>query len=303
MRCLEFYSGIGGFAVAARQIGWEVCLAIDIDQLAAQVYRHNFDHVHEIRTIDSVSADKLASANADLWWMSPPCQPFTRRGNELDLGDSRTESFLTLLNHLGELQPNMLALENVPEFRSSLAAKKLRRALLKLGYRWHEIEICPTELGLPNRRRRFYLVASRLAEPNFIEAVQTGFTLRSALDVQTPGDLLLTDTVATDYHTALHWVRGDDPKAITSCFTSAYGKSPIRSGSYVLTDNGLRHFAPQEILRLLGFPRWFELPSDISRKAAWKLVGNSLSIPVVVHVLQSLGRNDRVSAAYDEKPI
>ena len=69
-------------------------------------------------------------------------------------------------------------------------------------------------------------------------------------------------------------VRGDDPAAITSCFTSAYGKSPVRSGSYLITSDGLRRFSPEEILRLLGFPRWFSLPPELRPRTAWKLVGN-----------------------------
>jgi len=42
-----------------------------------------------------------------------------------------------------------------------------------------------------------------------------------------------------------------------------------------------------EILRLLGFPAAFALPPARSADA-WALVGNSLSIPAVRHVLQEL---------------
>ena len=85
MRCLELYCGIGGFAVAAQQLGWQVVRAVDINQRAAEVYRHNFDHVLETRTIESLSTSDLSATEADLWWMSPPCQPFTARGQRRDI--------------------------------------------------------------------------------------------------------------------------------------------------------------------------------------------------------------------------
>jgi len=46
------------------------------------------------------------------------------------------------------------------------------------------------------------------------------------------------------------------------------------------------------VLRLLGFPAWFDLPADIGPRTASKLVGNSLSIPVVMHLLQLLTGKD-----------
>ena len=50
-------------------------------------------------------------------------------------------------------------------------------------------------------------------------------------------------------------------------------------------DGRLRRFSPGEVLRLLGFPASFELPPDLPRDAAWRLVGNSLSLPPVSAVL------------------
>ena len=35
---------------------------------------------------------------------------------------------------------------------------------------------------------------------------------------------------------------------MTHCFTSAYGRSPVRSGSYVSVEGGLRRFSPAEII-------------------------------------------------------
>jgi hypothetical protein len=101
------------------------------------------------------------------------------------------------------------------------------------------------------------------------------------------------------YEGALDVVDPDVPGAVTACFTAAYGRSPVRSGSY-LALNGpdgpgnpsdqprLRRFSPTEVLRLLGFPAAFTLPPDLPPEKAWPLAGNSLSVPAVRRVLSSL---------------
>jgi hypothetical protein len=43
-----------------------------------------------------------------------------------------------------------------------------------------------------------------------------------------------------------------------------------------------------EILRLLGFPPDFGLPPELSTQVAWRLVGNSLSVPAVRYVLSAI---------------
>ena len=55
------------------------------------------------------------------------------------------------------------------------------------------------------------------------------------------------------------------------------------------TDGRVRRFSPQEILRLHGFPDGFELAPGLDRVKQYKLVGNSLSVPVVRVLLNALG--------------
>ena len=94
------------------------------------------------------------------------------------------------------------------------------------------------------------------------------------------------------YGAALHVVRAEDPDAVTTCFTSAYGRSPVRSGSYLATETGLRRFSPAEILRLLGFSASYRLPADLPLENAWRLVANSLSIVAIRSVLSTVPELD-----------
>ena len=113
-------------------------------------------------------------------------------------------------------------------------------------------------------------------------------SVASVLDAQPAADLWCDPLLATRYAGALDIVDADDPKSRTSCFTSAYGRSPVRSGSYLSTPTGLRRFSPAEILRLLDFPEQYRLPASWSAPTAWLLVGNSVSVRAVRWVLSAI---------------
>lgn len=316
---LELYCGIGGCAAAlpALPVETRVAAALDINTRALRVYRRSFPgHRAEPRNLEAVSSSELAAFGADLWWLSPPCQPFTRRGLGRDADDPRARSLLHLIRCMGEVRPRAVALENVPGFEGSRVHDRLRATLDRAGYRVRETLLCPSELGVPNRRRRYYLTAGLDRDPAAPRDAGMRADAGGAWDGarlpdligRRPGsgggpaadsdpaadpDLLVDPALARRYEGALHIVDPDDPDALTACFTAAYGRSPVRSGSYlrlppVAGEPRLRRFAPHEILRLLGFPADYGLPPDLPAAQAWPLVGNSLSVPAVHAVLAPL---------------
>ncbi len=293
---LELFCGIGGCAAALAPSGARIAAALDVSRVALAVYERNFDHPARARTVEGLDAAELAGFGADLWWLSPPCQPFTRRGLGRDADDPRARGLLALLDRIPEMGaagPSRLALENVPGFVGSRCHARLLETLEAAGYRVRERLLCPTELGVPNRRRRYYLVARRGAAPAPWPAPPAGGAPLAAYLDPTDGpaapELELDPRLARRYRHALDVVDPADPAAVAACFTAAYGRSPVRSGSYLpLAGGGLRRFAPAEILRLLGFPDGFSLPPDMPPKRAWPLLGNSLSVSAVRYVLGTL---------------
>jgi len=285
---LELFCGIGGLATALRGTGARIAEATDINHRALAVVGHNFSHPTAVRLLDSVAYSTLADIQADLWWLSPPCQPFTRRGKKGDDEDPRSRPLLHLMGAIAEIRPRYLALENVPQIRDSRCRDLLLSTLSATGYQVQERLLCPTALGFPNRRLRYYLVASReglLVRRNAVAPKARQLPLETFLDPRPDEDLALDSPTLERYRPALHIVQPGDPFAITHCFTSAYGRSPVRSGSYLATVGGVRRFSPEEVLRLLGFPPDFGFPEETTRSARWRLAGNSLSTPAVRHVL------------------
>ncbi|MCP4660095.1 MAG: DNA methyltransferase [bacterium] len=290
LRVLELFCGIGGCAAALGPGPHAtVAAALDINRTALEVYAHNFSHPSFPLTLESVPASRLTRWGADLWWMSPPCQPFTRRGLGKDIEDPRARALVAVIRRLGELRPRYVALENVPGFLGSRVDELLRETLERSGYTAvRERLLCPSELGIPNRRRRFYLVASSDRLLPVPVGSRRGSRLRDYLDPCDRPELRVDPDLLERYRGALDVVEAEDPEAMTACFTSAYGRSPVRSGSYLATPSGIRRFSPSEILRLLGFPESFELPPELELRNAWRLVGNSLSLAPVRSMLATI---------------
>lgn len=255
--------------------------AIDHDLYAHQTYTANFDHPALRLNLVSVKPARLAGFGADLWWLSPPCQPFTVRGARRDIADRRCESLLHLLEVLPEVRPPTVVVENVPGFEHSQAHGLLREALR--GYAITSCELCPTSLGIPMERRRFYLVAT--TGPADLEPTPgPRRVLASYLDPEPDPAMLLTPAFLERFEDALHVVEAEDPEATAVCFTGAYGHSPVYAGAYLRREGRLYRFSPAEIARLMGFPEGFVLPTDVRR--ASKLLGNSLSVDAVRFVLE-----------------
>lgn len=291
VKALEFFSGIGAFAEAARHFGIEVQSAFDIDIRANQTYELNFGLKPNHRNLDTIFAEQISFA--DLWWMSPPCQPYTVRGNQKDLQDPRTKSLVNLLEILKIAKPKAVLVENVSGFRGTDAHHLLLKTFDEAGYRVDSLELDPFDFGIPMRRPRLYFVATTsgvIFHPVPLSEFAGNFhKLAEFIGPDFEKNLIIDDQSQTRYGDSLHAVDPNDPAAYAICFTSGYWKSFRSSGSYIrLSDGKLRRFAPEEIIRLLGFSEHFHFPDGLSLQAKIQLAGNSVDVRAVKYLLSGL---------------
>ncbi|KAL4065771.1 S-adenosyl-L-methionine-dependent methyltransferase [Scleroderma yunnanense] len=169
MRAIEFYSGIGGFHLALNRsnVSGTVISAYDWDQTACHVYAANFGCkiVHKA-DISGLIAAQLSKLQADLWLLSPACQPYTVLNPDAKGAvDPRAQSFLHLINNvLPELaaeqaHPRYILIENVAGFQDSDTRHYLLSVLGRLRYDVAEFILNPLQFGVPNSRSRYYLLA------------------------------------------------------------------------------------------------------------------------------------------------
>ncbi|KIP04052.1 hypothetical protein PHLGIDRAFT_25806 [Phlebiopsis gigantea 11061_1 CR5-6] len=329
IRALEFYSGIGGLhlALARSQVNGSVIRAYDWDQSACQVYQKNHGPgIVKKADILLLTATELRTFNAELWLLSPSCQPYTVL-NPLAKGaeDPRAK------------YPRYMLVENVAGFETSSTRLRLLHILDKLGYACSEFLLTPLQFGIPNSRLRYYLLAkwNPLKSTNTPVEAAAQMILRHIpgqggdwldprdateriYDVQEVRRYLDDDLEGSDFRISDRvlekWGRLFDivlPSARrTCCFTRGYTKLAERAGSVLqmneeldgsadavrlLDPLRLRYFSPSELLRLFCFelprdsgPESFTWPDAISTKTKYKLIGNSVNVEVVRHLIEYL---------------
>jgi site-specific DNA-cytosine methylase len=202
---VELFSGIGGMGCAAAGLV-RVVAAFDQDREAGRVFETNLGLPPAPLNVTSLTADALRRFDAGGWLMSPPCQPFTSKGKRRDIEDPRCEGLLALITRLPEVRPRFLLLENVPPFAESRARERLVAALAGAGRHVREVTICPTQLGIPNRRLRYYLLASAAPLPAPPPLPQVGQQLADYLDREPAPELYVTREYAAEHALCMHVV-------------------------------------------------------------------------------------------------
>ena len=288
-KAIEFFAGVGGFAHAVDG-RFPIEVAYDINAHAARWYRTQFNHQYRNQSIDGLKVQDILDHGANLWWLSPPCQPFTRKGRQLDWNDNRNLAFRHLLTLLPEVRPTVIAMENVPGFQGSQTHSIFKQVIKAQGYHLSEWCLCPSSLGVPNQRRRYYAVAA--SAPVSIELNSSGGrSVGEFVNPEHDGDpqLQLPEHVCLKFQKGIHIC--DSESNTTRCFTAGYGRNWVKSGSYYRHSQGVRTFHPLEVAALLGHPI-DKLPQELTFRQAWKCLGNSLSLFVMRRIVDELIRHE-----------
>jgi tRNA (cytosine38-C5)-methyltransferase len=148
----------------------EIVAHFDINPNANLTYKHNFPEVNTVDTnLEHLDSEYFDQLKPDAFLMSPPCQPYTRAGKQLDTQDPRAKALLHLIQVIQNMKnpPEYILLENVKNFEISDSCKLLMEALENAEYAYQEFILSPVQFGIPNERVRYFLIARRHAKFNF----------------------------------------------------------------------------------------------------------------------------------------
>ncbi len=300
LRALEFFSGIGAFAQAAADHNIEVLAAYDQSQWANLAYEKNYGVKPISRNLDNIAVASLPEA--DIWWLSPPCTPYTRRGLQRDIADQRAKSLLHLISCMLAKRPPVIIVENVEAFLQSKMRSILEDALVEAGYYFSVIHLDSRMFGVPVARPRVFVVATlkphALSAPPIVATQSLSDIISTSKD--SAYDLFLDQNVVSRYEKVLNVVAAEalnDSGTTLICFTSGYYQCRKASGSLLRLSNGLtRYFSPAEILALLGFDSSYSLPDHFSLPICYRLVGNSVDVRAISYLLDNLVGADETRA-------
>lgn len=155
MRHLDLFSGIGGFALAARWANWRTIGFCELDPYCQKVLTKNFPGVP---IHDDIKTYTGSEGSADIITGGFPCQDISVAGTGVGIEGERSGLWSELARIIGEVRPRYAVLENV----AALLSRGLDRVtgdLAEIGYdcEWHCIPA--SAVGAPHRRDRIWIVA------------------------------------------------------------------------------------------------------------------------------------------------
>lgn len=174
LNVFDFFSGCGGTSKGFQNAGLVPVFALDFDADAANTFKVNFPNVSfsasDITSYDADELDNLVcQSGRTLFCGCAPCQPFTRQNTNKP--DRKTDSRRSLLSKFGELVakylPDYVFVENVPGIQRVVGNSTLTRfkkRLEELDYYTVVGIIESQKYGVPQRRRRLVLLASKIAD-------------------------------------------------------------------------------------------------------------------------------------------
>ncbi len=164
-RHVSLFSGVGGFDLAAEQVGIPTAVAVEIDDAARGVLAHRFPTTTLHRDVHEVTGDDLRAAGAvperTVLTGGFPCQPFSVAGRRGGVDDARGELFWQIDRILAEFPAAWVVLENVPGLLSIDGGRTMGTILRDLGERGYGFcyrVLDSQHFGVPQRRRRVVIV-------------------------------------------------------------------------------------------------------------------------------------------------
>ena len=272
MRVAGLFAGIGGFEAGLTAAGHTTILLCDNDPHATTVLERRFPGVAlhaDIADLEALPPDTELVAGGF------PCQNLSMAGDKTGLDGAKSSVVDHLFTLLRRDPVPWVLIENVYfmlHLAKGAAMERILRPLEELGYRWAYRVIDSRAFGLPQRRRRVFIVATSTGDPR---------------------DVLLADNVpAPDRDPpdmtrpiAFYWTEGRSGNGLTSDAIP-----PLKAGSSlgipsppaVLLPNGRVVTPPIEVAeRLQGFRSGWSSPlRGRAARHRWRLVGNAVSVPV-----------------------
>ena len=159
MQYLSVCSGIEAASVAWSPLGFEPLAFSEVDKFPSAVLAHHYPTVQNLG--DMTLASQWSDYEPDILVGGTPCQSFSVAGLRKGLADPRGNLMLTYLAIADRYQPEWVVWENVPGVLSSGSGRDFGTflgALGQIGYGWAYRVLDAQFFGVPQRRRRVFVV-------------------------------------------------------------------------------------------------------------------------------------------------
>lgn len=273
MKVAGLFAGIGGFELGFQRAGLTSQLFCDVLPSSKAVLNHRFPDVEfrqDIRELRSLPGDTEVVCGGF------PCQDLSQAGRTAGLEGDQSGLIGEVFRLLSRRRVPTVVVENVP-FMLQLNGGSAMRAIIdefeRRGYRWAYRVVDSFSFGLPQRRERVFLVASRAIDPATVLLVDDMPLIRP----QTAVGTLAHGFYWTEGLTGLGWAVDSVP-TLKNGSTIGIPSPP----AIVMPDGSIVKPSLEDAERLQGFEAgWTEPAESVARQSIrWSLIGSAVSVPV-----------------------
>jgi len=302
MRAVDLFSGAGGFTTGARMAGCTVAWAANHWPLAVQYHAANHpDTVHACQ--DLQQADFREAPPHDLLLASPACQGHSpARGREKPHHDAQRATAWAVVTCAEVHRPAAVLVENVPSFAAWTLYPAWCAAMNAMGYALAPMVLDAADSGVPQHRRRLFVVATRSKHPITLDLPRREHVPASACIDFGAGSWSPINRPGRSRATLARIEAGR--RAFGSRFLAPFygsgsgttGRSldrPIgtlttRARWLLIDGERVRMVRAVEGRALMGFPSDYALPANEAQ--AWHLIGNAVAPGQARDVIEALRR-------------
>ena len=159
---IDLFAGLGGFHLALQKLGGECVFASELKSDLQSLYRINYP---DTPIYGDIRRHILDVPKHDVLCAGFPCQPFSQAGKREGFNDpDRGNLFYDICTIIDQHRPKYILLENVSNLLghdNGDTWKVIEQKLTDLGYPPQKKIISPHEFGIPQHRRRIYIVCKR----------------------------------------------------------------------------------------------------------------------------------------------
>lgn len=312
LKALDIFSGAGGSSYGARRAGVSISAAVDLCQVATATFAHNFPETTIINSpLERIRPNILKNkiGEIDILLASPECTNHTcARGSRPISEDSRATA-MQVVRFAKAFEPRWIILENVVHMRPWFRYEELKTRFRSLGYQLREMVLDSSDFGVPQKRRRLFIICEKgkqpppislpnlprklsvlnildppgtwKANPLFIDKRAKGTLERAqrAFDALGYKEPFLIVYYGTDGSGG--WQRLDRPLRTITTIDRFGLVEPTREG------HTIRMLQPSELRRAMGFQDDYEMPAG-TRRDKVRLLGNAVCPPVMEAIVRQL---------------
>lgn len=293
MTFLSVCSGIEAASVAWQPLGFQAVAFAEIERFPSAVLQHHFPNTTNLGDITYYEEWNLPQF--DILVGGTPCQSFSTAGKKLSLADERGQLSLTFCRIAKRFQPKWVVWENVPAVlsRKDKPFQQFITELEHAGYRAEWRILNAADFGVPQKRKRLFVVAQRL---DIAESGRSIFLDGETSDVRIAQRENGNSGTAGKGTSRMLWYNWHGKALrVTPCIDCAYtvvahyGVGGNDKPLIVDTErNTVRWIHPIECERLQGFPdNWTQIPwrgkpaEKCPKTLRYKAIGNSMPVPVM----------------------